>query len=220
MVDESIITNKNIHFAKQAIDSLELIPILQNQSPNNIRINKISGKILKDKSNNNIGSYNIFTLESTLKKIALINIQGDISNNNSKEIYNSIKKSIVYKHHLIFINLEKLTYINCCGLNMLLSIAKLNGFVKNRIIFINTPPKFIELFNIIGFQKIFNFQPTLPFGLGTITDSYFSIFKQIDNSLYLEPLETNVNNQTNFKFDRKLNLIVESGDGGSRTHVP
>lgn len=188
MINENLGPN-NTNYNKYTVDSDELLPNFTEKNSNFIKVNKIFGKILKDKSNNIIGSYNIFTLENTFKKIALVNIKGDLCDNNAKEFLKVIKKSITNQHQLIFINFEKLSYINCSGLNMLLSVTRLNGFNKNRIIIINTPPKFIELFNLIRFDKIFIFQSVLPFGLENITDSYFSIFKQKEDDFYEKPIK-------------------------------
>lgn len=196
MINENL-GSYNTNYNKYTVDSVELLPNLTDQNSNFIKVSKIFGKILNDKSNNIIGSYNIFTLENTLKKIALVNIKGSLCNNNTKEFLKVIKKSITNQHPLIFINFERLTYINCSGLNMLLSVTKLKGFTKNRIIIINTPPKFIELFNLIRFDKIFIFQSVLPFGLENLTDSYFSIFKQKEDDFYEKTIKCLFCFQTN-----------------------
>lgn len=93
-------------------------------------------------------------------EITYIKVIGVIDESTKNNILSSILNSIINSPKNIIFDAEKLTYINCSGINMFLYIGNLIDLKINKIIFINLPSKIYNIFKIFGLHKVFIFHST------------------------------------------------------------
>lgn len=127
-------------------------------------------------------------------EIILTSFSGPIDDSNILKVSSLIHSSLSDNLKSIIFDLEKLTYINCRGLNAILSLANQPYLSSVKIYFIKTPENIFSLFKLVGFNKIFKFHMTLKDVLNELDFSPNSRHEITELSRYLNSYQcTNCN---------------------------
>ena len=89
-----------------------------------------------------------------------IKLSGRLDTNSSRDLEKTLSENIINGNEDLLISLEKLVYINSSGLRVFLTAAKQLGTKSKKLSFCEMQPYIKEVFDIAGFNKIFNFYTT------------------------------------------------------------
>ncbi|MBP7496640.1 MAG: STAS domain-containing protein [Bacteroidales bacterium] len=93
-------------------------------------------------------------IKSKINDVEVVEVNGRIDANNSKELENSLTEIIESGGKKLIVDLAKLDYISSSGLRVFLCIAK--KLEKQGLIYLSAlQPQVAQIFNISGFNNIF-----------------------------------------------------------------
>lgn len=101
------------------------------------------------------------TLTFNKIEVVLTSFSGPIDDTNIQKVTGLIHSSLSENLRSIIFDLEKLTYINCRGLNAIISLTNQPYLGSVKFFFIKTPENILRLLKLVGFNKIYKFHHTL-----------------------------------------------------------
>ena len=93
----------------------------------------------------------------TIKGYEVIDINGDISSDGSKEIVKYVKKTISGRDKDLYINLEGVRHMNSSALSVIVQLVRDLGAKKINTFFMNVNDKIATLIKVAGLHNFFKF---------------------------------------------------------------
>jgi anti-anti-sigma factor len=93
----------------------------------------------------------------TIKGYDIIDINGDISSDGSKEIVKFVKKTVSGKDKDLYINLEGVRHMNSSALSVLVQMVQDLASKKINTFFMNVNDKIATLIKVAGLHNFFKF---------------------------------------------------------------
>lgn len=98
--------------------------------------------------------------EPLVDNVWLVGVSGRLDQKQTAELEAAFNQNLKEDHVNFIVDLNDVTYINSGGLRCLVSLWRLARRSDGDVVLCNLNPRISEVFNIVGFDKIFQIHPS------------------------------------------------------------